>query len=252
MEATRMTNLVTTTTTPAQMADTIVERITSGTLTLHELAEIADGGLTVQNAFARVRVIAERQIAQQYLFDDTEYQHTIETLRTRGWTTARISGARKAAQLALLDIDQYIEAHTDAHKEASAVGVRRLVPVDHREERKSITHTYAAPPVDVEIARELGMHESDARTDLLVDAINEALQTMPNQRHAYVWAKYHGINDDGTLGDKWTFDGIAKQMPGGVVTREYVENSYYRACTHVYRTISVAALNRLRVAMSSH
>ena len=81
---------------------------------------------------------------------------------------------------------------------------------------------------------------------------DEALQTMPNQRHAYVWAKYHGINDDGTLGDKWTFDGIAKQMPGGVVTREYVENSYYRACTHVYRTISVAALNRLRVAMSSY
>jgi len=239
-----MTELVATG--PSNLAEQIVQQITSGTLSLERLAEIADGGLIVQNAFTRVRIIAERQIAQQYLFGDDEYTENIEKLKRRGWTPSRIRSAEKAVQLELPEIDRFIDSHNDSHKEATAAGVRALRPVTPPLEDKGIAQAYSVPPIDVQIAREFGVEAADARAELLAQSVGDALHSMPNQKHAFVWAKYHGINDDGTMGDAWTFEGIAKNMPDQkVVTREYVESLYYRASSHVYQCLARDAWNQV-------
>ena len=236
---------------PADYAAEVEARITSGTLTLEQLAGIADEALTIHNALAHARLVAERQIAQQFLFDDDAYTKNAPLLRERGWTRHRITTARKYAQLSLIDIDTYIDAHTRSQKEASVTGARSLNPVTQRDERKSLAQPYTSPPIDIQIAREFGMDAADARAEMLTNSIERALQTMPNPRHAHVWRRYIGIQDDGTLGDKWTFDGIAKTMPdGAVVTREYVEALYYRASTHVFQTIAVDALNHIATRMN--
>jgi len=238
---------------PLDVAGHLVDRITSGALDLDELASIADGSLSVTNAFTRARIIAERQIAQQFLFDDDAYAKNAPTLRRMGWTPYRISTARGFLQLSLDAIDEFADAHTAALKEATVAGARTLKPVAEKPTKNTIAHTYTAPPIDVQIAREFGMDAADDRAELLIENIQQALDSMPNPKHAYVWARYHGLQDDGTLGDKWTFEGIANSMPNqGPVSREYVEGLYYRASTHVFQRIAVGALNALQVAMDKH
>ena len=214
-------------------------------MTLDDLAAIADGSLEASNIFTKLRVLAERQVAIQYLFDGDEYKRAAarEQLAERGWSSHRINNAERYTQLSLLDIEKYTTTATIAHKEAHANQLRALAPIPEKPEHKSLAAAYSTPPIDVQIAREFGLEESDTRAELITTSLQGALTQMPNPKHAYVWTKYHGIQDDGTMGERWTFQGIAASMS---VTREYAESLYYRASSQVFQRIATDALNQLR------
>jgi hypothetical protein len=233
-----------------EAATELANQITSGTLTLDELADIADASIVAQNAFARARIYAERQIVQQYLFNANEYQQAEGALKKRGWSSSRIGAAKRSAQLSLIQIDEYVAGHTASAKEATAAGARALLPITPKPDRANFATNYTAPPVDVAIAQQWGMQADDDYAELIAASIAHALhQDITNPRHAYVWAKYHGLQDDGTVGERWTFEGIASQMTP-VCTREYVESLYYRAHSAVCQRMSRDLLNALRLMLS--
>ena len=90
------------------------------------------------------------------------------------------------------------------------------------------------------------METDDELAQIIVDAIQKALNELDNPRHAFVWARRTGIKDDGTIGDSWTYAGIAAEMG---VSREVVESLYYRASHHVRGALAADALNRLQAYM---
>lgn len=228
----------------------LAARITSGTMSLDELAQIAETSLAAQNSLARVRVYAERQIAQQYLlFDGDEYVRSDAVMRLseRGWSKQRIEQAQRFAQLNLLEIDDACAAHTAGGRETTALSMKQLLPVQVRETPAHSAEIYTSPPVDIAISRAFGVDEDDHRAQQLATSISNALSGMENPRHARIWATYHGVKDDGTLGESFTFAGIAQLMgreAGKSITREYVESCYYRAAAHVYLTMLRDQLRR--------
>jgi hypothetical protein len=165
-----------------------------------------------------------------------------------GVNHSRSSRAQKLAKIPDTAFGDYLATTMAAEKEITQVGALKLVATTPREDRRNNADAYSAPPIDVEIARMFGLEASDQRADLLVAAITRALGAMDNPRHAYVWARYHGIGDDGTIGESWTFAGIAATMG---TSREYVETLYYKASHHVRGQIALMALNRIAVLMAA-
>lgn len=223
-------------------AEQLAARIMSGSMTLDELAQIAETSLAAQNAIARVRVYAERQIAQQYLFAVDEYERAdvVTRLSERGWSRSRIEQAQRFAQLELPQIDAVCAAHTAGGRETTSLAVKQLLPTIIRDRPTGSADVYSSPPVDIQISRAFGVHEDDARAQQIADSLTKALRTTPNPRHAFIWSKYHGIQDDGSIGDSYRFSGIAQLMSAQSekpVTREYVEAWYYRADSHVFRSM---------------
>ena len=210
----------------------------------------ANLSLEAQNEAARLRLTAERKLGELLIGADVRrHRHHGVTL-PEGVTGSRSSRAQKLARIPEGEWESWISNTLSAGKELTHAGALRIAPVTRREERKAIADTYAAPPIDVSLAREWGLAASDDRADLLTTAIRDALRdlTKANPRHAYVWAKYHGIADDGTIGDSWTFDAIA-----GVNgwSREYVGGLYYRASHHVRGSIVAAAFAELADMMAA-
>lgn len=234
---------------PASAADSLNQlaaQIGSGTLTLDELADISDKALLAQNLATRAVILAERQIAQQYLFDAETYEENVEALKARGWTRDRFKRAQCWDQLTLPQIEEHITVSVANGKEATTTSARKLLPTTPRPAPSNLAHTYTAPPIDVQIARDLGLELSDHLAEVVTGSIQHALKTMKNPKHAEVWAKYHGIQDDGTIGEQWTFDGIAKQRGN---SREYVESLYYRASHHVRGQLVIDLLDHARAQL---
>lgn len=211
----------------------------------------ANLSLDAQNEAARLRLTAERKLGELLISTDPHgsNRHTGAVLPD-GVNKSRSSRAQKLARIPLGEWDSWISNTLSAGKELTHAGALRIAPVTPREERKAIADAYAAPPIDVSLAREWGLTASDDRAELLTTAIREALRelTKSNPRYAYVWAKYHGIGDDGTIGESWTFDAIA-----GVNgwSREYVGSLYYRASHHVRGKIVAVAFAELADMMAA-
>jgi len=227
-------------------ADTVPDILTiaNQSRALAAAVRAANIGLEAQNEAARLRLTAERKLGRLLTNTDTNAnQHAGEGL-PEGISRSRSSRAQKLAAISDSEWESWTANTLAAEKELTYSAALRIAPVRPREERKAIADTYAAPPIDVTLARELGLGAADDRADLLTAAIHEALTelTQSNPRHAYVWAKYHGIGEDGTLGDSWTFDAIA--MVNGW-SREYVGSLYYRASHHVRGKIVAAAFAEL-------
>jgi hypothetical protein len=202
-------------------------------------ARAADLGLEAQNSAAHLRLAAERRLGTLLEPVITNGVASIPD----GISQMRATRARKLARIPIDQWDAFIGHTLDEGKELTQAAALRLAPAGERAERKSIADSYTAPPIDVQLARELGLDVSDEIAEIIVRAISDALNDMENPRHAYVWAKYHGIQDDGTIGDRWVFPGIAAMLGK---SREYTESLYYRASHHVRGRIAVEALNALQ------
>lgn len=199
-----------------------------------------------QNEAARLHLTAERKLGE--LLGPAVIGNNDPL--PEGVSRFRANKARKLAHIPLEEWVTWIENTLSAGKELTQASALRIAPVQPREERRAIADSYAAPPIDVSLAREWGLDAADERADLLTRAIQAALVDLAQQnaRYAYVWAKYHGINDDGTLGDSWTFDAIA--MINGW-SREYVGGLYYRASHHVRGRIVAVAFEELAAVMAA-
>lgn len=210
--------------------------------TLAAALRAANIGIDVRNEAAELHLRAERKLGALL---DGVIQNGVKSVPD-GINRQRAHRARQLATVPNDLFEEFITQHKQNRREFGVQGALKLLPKQPREDRSNIAAIYTAPSVDTQIARELGIQDSDQRAELIVHAINTALATMDNPRHAYVWAKHHGINDDGTIGESWTYAGIAQKMG---VSREYVENLYYRASHHVRGHIAVAALDELAVLM---
>lgn len=210
----------------------------------------ADVGLDVQNEAAALRLTAERKLGIVLVAMDPYASRAGAakgaSILPEGVSRDRSSRAQKLARIADGDWDTYLSNTRSSGREITFTSALKLAPVAPREERKSLADTYTAPPIDIQLAREFGLSTDDELAQIIVDTIQEALETIDNPRHAYVWARRTGIKDDGTIGDTWTFAGIAAQMG---VSREVVESLYYRASHHVRGALAAQALNRLRAYM---
>lgn len=212
--------------------------IANRTHVVREAVRASDASLEVQNEAARLRLTAERKLGE--LLADTVRQG-VKSLPD-GINATRSHRAQRLAQITSDDWSAYLDRSRDEGTEITYTGMLRLAPRPQRPESKSLAESYVTPPIDVQLARELGLEVSDHMAEVIVSAIQQGLQSI-NPKQAYVWAKYHGIQDDGTIGDAWVFAQIAARM--GNVTREYAENLYYRASHHIRGRIAIAALNEL-------
>jgi len=208
----------------------------------------ANLGLHVQNEATALRLHAERKLGELLTADNLTRGPGGPALADYGITKNRSSQAQKLARIPTPDFDTYISNTQSAGKELTHASALRLLPTTIKPERKSIADAYTAPPIDVGIARAFGLEASDIRADLIADSVQNALVRLENPRHAYVWAKYHGIQDNGTIGDAWTFAGIAATNGW---TREYAEGLYYRASHHIRGQIAVDTLNQLSILMAA-
>lgn len=180
-----MTDLIIPSGNPKDVAEAVAEHITSGELTLERLAEIADAAITIQNAFTRARILAERQIAQQYLFSDDEYSRNVETLTYRGWSKARIRTVQKAAQLRIEDIDQYVDAQSATNRDAAYSSALRLgAGGPDRSHIEDAAQAASLPPVDVD-GFEQAIEDRCSLTFILALADDALKSCTPQQRHLY-------------------------------------------------------------------
>jgi hypothetical protein len=208
----------------------------------------SDQSLEVQNEAARLRLTAERRLGALLLETVVAGRNTDGTQLPEGVSRQRSSIAQKLARIDEATWATWIENTLAADQELTQAAAIRMAPVAPREDRKTIADTYAAPSIDVQLAREWGLEASDERAELIVQAVQTGLKTMANTKHAYVWSRYHGLQDDGTIGEAWTFEGIAKTLG---TSRPYVESLYYRASHHIRGAIAVEALNTLSQHMAA-
>ena len=212
----------------------------------------ANYGFEVQQQAAEVRLRAERRLGE--LLADTVTMGDPRQGATPipdGITRDRSSRAQKLARITPDDFETYLANSLAAEKELSIAGVLKLLPINRKPDRASIAAVYTAPSIDVELARREGMEASDERAELFITAIQRALAHLAteNPEHAFVWARHHGIEDDGTIGDEWTFAAIAARLG---VTREVVAGRYYRASHHIQQRLVVAAFNRIAELMAAN
>lgn len=167
-------------------------------------------------------------------------------LRRAGVTQYRKQIAEKLAGVPWHEIEAQAARHLAQGKELTTKSSTKLLPAPPRIPKGGAWDTYTAPPIDVALARELGMDEADERAQAMIESIQTALAEMENPRHAYVWAKYHGIDDDGKVGEGWSTTAIGEQLGN---SREYIDGLYYRASHHVRGSMLLAALNGWATAM---
>lgn len=137
------------------------------------------------------------------------------------------------------ELEQYIAnsyARNDEITRAAALRLR------NNTQKKVVNQIhFVAPSVTEEVAQNITDGVTEALFEFTSAAITSALQWMTEarrERQALIWAKYWGINDDGTQGDRWTFARIALLVPnaqGQLTTREYIEQQYYRADSAIIR-----------------
>ena len=95
---------------------------------------------------------------------------------------------------------------------------------------------WVIPSIDTQLGREIANAAGERLATCITRAVEKGLADA-NKRGAFVWTRVHGINPDGTMGASWTYSQIAESIG---VTREYIENLYYRASHHVRGRIAVA------------
>jgi hypothetical protein len=216
-----------------------VERIINGHCTLEELIRIADDNLLQQNANARLRVLAERQIADQYVNtqDEQEAASAVEVLQSSGWNQYRIKKAERFVQLPIAELDDYFARQLASGKEGTRDGALKLLPSQGRVESKQLRafENYVAPTVEASIARRVSADLSEALWQFVADTINAAIHVPHGtfcegfkwtHAHAYVYTMVMGINDDGSIGNQWTFESIAARMG---CRPQHVRNLWFQA-----------------------
>jgi len=228
----------------AQTPEQVIE-LSAMASVLQEAMRVSDASHEMQFEAAKLRISAERKLGvllSQILQRGRYTAGQLESLRI---TKNRSSQAQKLARISDEQFESYCNLIRGSKRDLSMNGILKTVEKKPKPEKSNLADTYSAPPIDVQLARELLGDVSEEIITIVQNAMNEALKKL-NPRYALVYAKRTGINDDGTYGQKQSFGSI-----GAVYgwSREYTENIYYRASTEVHQTIASHALNELRSAL---
>lgn len=210
---------------------------------IHAALKAANLSLEAQNHAARLHLEAERKLGT--ILKHRDDYHTLP----EGVSKDRSHRSQKLASIPQDVWGDWITSTLLTGRELTRASAYKLAPQTKRE--TGATHIpQAVPPIDQALARLWGLDASDQRLTLLTSTIKQALATLEakNPRHSHVWRRYHGINDDGTLGAEWTFDAIASQHNW---SRPYVESLYYRASHHIRGHIALTTLNQLAKYMAA-
>lgn len=160
---------------------------------------------------------------------------------------------RKLANIPADLFEKYLENAYVRGDEITRSEALRLHPVKPREQVHAFE--FVAPSIPEEIAHRVAGTQGEELAELIAASIEGALKRMvdSNQsRQAFIWAKRHGVDANGEVGDTWPFAGIAKMVPnekGEPSTREYVEAQYYRAHSSVMAQLASDALQHLHIAV---
>ncbi len=194
-------------------------------------------GLQAQNQAAALRLRAERRLGQILAETVSSGNRYTGSSLPDGVSKNLSSKAQKLARIPDDEFTEYLATTMAAEKEVTQSGALKLVASEPRPDSRNVADEYVVPAVDAQIAEAWDIDASDRRAQIMANAISTALRTMENPRHAYVWAKYHGIEDDGSIGPSVKYGGIAASMG---TTREYVETLYYKASHFVRGHIALA------------
>ena len=206
----------------------------------------------VQNEIAARGLEAERkfgEILSTVLRSGNNHVTRTATLKQIGIDRMQSSRYQKLARIPALEFDTYIANTMASGREVTRKGALSLLTTTQKvATTPRALETFEIPAIDRQIAQEFGLEVGEALADLIVDSINNALHMMDNKRYQFAWLKRHGINDDGTLGESWTFERIGAMLG---YTREYAENLYFRASHQVRGMIAVNALNQVMILLDS-
>lgn len=164
-----------------------------------------------------------------------------------GITKNQSARAKKLASIPEDTLSEYLNEARLHGKDISLASALKLAARPASKKPKNNIHNlYASPPVDVQLGRELLERVGEDIADIINQTISQTLHTMPNKKQAYVWMRYHGINEHGEQDERWTFPRIAATMGGS--TREYIENLYYRASSHIMEKVVARLVTELKQA----
>ena len=153
---------------------------------------------------------------------------------------------RKLAGIDEDSIQAYAEAAMTKGREITRGGVLKLASKDGGKPARTqwTPPKYAAKSIDSEIAETFGHDLGRAVAAIMLEQINTTLHWFPNSRYTFVWSRYHGFNDQGEAGPQWSFEGIGMMMGG--LTREYVQDLYFRADSQIWRHVSLRLSTELK------
>lgn len=204
---------------------------------------------------ANTNISAAESLKQQRELGDILRRFTTLGINELGITRYE---AQKWSRLALIEEDEfeeYLAATIAKGKEVTLTNALKLAPKQQRAKQTNLfgAHDWAVPSIDIQIAIELGYDVGDGIAELILASIENALVQLSEESEskklqAMIWARCHGINDDGTLGEKWTLAKIAALIGH---TREYVGALYYRGGYEVRGHIAISALNALKILIAS-
>jgi len=203
-----------------------------------------DEYLSQQNHIAEQRIRAERAIGQRLAASNA----TNADAASLGLSIPRARNAMRLAQILDDDLDAYITATVAAGRELTLASVLRLAPITRREASKSVADAYSAPPIDVQLARVLGMHEMDIRTEWLERALRRAIKSIDNPKHRRAWLLANGISENGEVGDPWPISKVAAHM--GVSPR-YAGDLYLRGYVPILESLLRASLDHQAALMAA-
>lgn len=229
--------------------ETVEDAVTAAkyTAALSAAAKATKTTQDVQTEVSIIRIQAERKLGE--LLNETIQQGRWNdiTLADYGITKIQSARAKKIASIPQSMLDEWFNDSKLGGKDVSLASVVKLVPrVLNQKPKSNIQNLYTSPPVDVQLGRELAERVGEDIADIINDAISKCLQTMPNQKQAYVWMRYHGINEQGEQTEPWTFPTIAATLGG--TTREYIENQYYRASSLIMERVVARLVLELKQA----
>jgi len=180
----------------------------------------------------------------------TDGKFESETYLPDGLSRQEAHRWRKLAEIPDGDIAEFAESMMIRGKEITQSSVLKLAAKENKNDKNSGFEPprYAAPGIDTQLAREFGLEASDAIAGVILMSVNNALISMDNPRHSYVWTRYHGISDTGEMGAQWSYEGIGAKMG---TSREYVEGLYYRASHRVLLHVILDLVNQIRILLAA-
>lgn len=194
-----------------------------------------------QNRLAERRIRLERLIGLELL--DARPEHPLPD----GVDAVRAGRAVKLARIEGDVFESFIANTIAAGRELTMSAALKLAPVQRREASRSTTALYTAPPVDVQLARVLGMQASDARTDWLERELRRALAAIENPKHRRAWMLANGITDDGEVVEPWPISKVAAHMG---VSNRYAGDLYLRGYVPILEALLRASLEQQRRLMA--
>lgn len=202
-------------------------------------------GVEAQNTAAELHIRAERRLGQ--ILAQTVRAGRGGNRLPDGVTADQSSRAQRLARIPDDELDAYIDNARTRNKPISLAGAMKLAPRKKPQARTSQAHAYAAPPIDVELARAYGLDAADARADIIDAALHTALRSLKNPKHRTVWMLAHGVHEDGSMGEPWTTSRIAAHHG---VSDPYVARLLSDASVHILEHLLVTAMDEWAKWMS--